>query len=106
MEESTAPTATREQMLGGWHSEPADANYCVKQLVKWVSPHHTLKRSIYGQTECGNISLLVHIISLSACRYGRGVFYWEKTFSRLKLLRKKGDDFSLHFFPKTYMQQN
>lgn len=57
-----APKAPWEQMLGGWHSEPADANYCAKQFVKCVSPHHALKRQIYGQTECGSISTLFPII--------------------------------------------
>lgn len=101
--------ATQKQMLGGWHSEPADANYCAKQLVKCVSPHHTLKRLIYGQTESGNISAVSHQQCLLL--WSGRVFDWERTFINLYkacpfnhfkffhiYLKKKGENGTLFFF--------
>lgn len=115
-----APMAMQKQMLGGWHSEPADANYCAKQLVKCVSPHHTLKRLIYGQTESGNISAASHQQCLLL--WSGRVCYWERTFislykacpfNHLKFfhiyLKKKVKMVlcsSLYFYPNMFTQQN
>lgn len=53
------PTATREQMLGGWHSGPADSNYRAKQSAKRVSPHQSEEVDLWSD-RCGMISALFY----------------------------------------------